>query len=285
MSAPELNVARPSYVVEPGKLHHSHPKDLWAYRELFLLLVKRDFVAAYKQTALGPFWFFVQPFIASLAFLVVFSQIARLSTTDLPPLVFYMSGIIVWNFFSNCVSQVAYTFLLNAPVFRKIYFPRLIMPFSQIGTNLLNFIPQLAVLFVVIGFYEFSGRGIDLSPRLFVLPLVLGLMALLALGLGCLIAAATVKYRDLTIVVGYMLNLWMYGSLVICPRSAVPANLSWLVTLNPMASFVECYRSSLFGTEHAQAEPLVIAIAITLVVATVGIACFKRAERTFTDTI
>jgi lipopolysaccharide transport system permease protein len=285
MPTSEIDFVEPSYVVEPGKLLDSHPKNLWAYRELFLLLVKRDFVAAYKQTALGPFWFFVQPFIASLAFLVVFSQIARLSTTDLPPLVFYMSGIIVWNFFSNCVSQVAYTFLLNATVFRKIYFPRIIMPLSQIGTNLLNFIPQLVVLFVVIGFYALTGRGIELSPRLLALPLVLGLMALLALGLGCLIAAATVKYRDLTIVVGYMLNLWMYGSLVICPRSAVPANLNWLVTFNPMASFVECYRSSLFGTEHAQAGPLIIAIAITLVVVTVGVTCFKRAERTFTDTI
>jgi len=285
MSASQINVAKPSYVVEPGKLLHSHPKDLWAYRELFSLLVKRDFVAAYKQTALGPFWFFVQPFVASLTFLIVFSQIARLSTTDLPPLVFYMSGIIVWNFFSNCVSQVSYTFLLNAPVFRKIYFPRLIMPLSQIGTNVLNFIPQLAVLFLVIGFYGMSGRGILLSPWLFTLPLILGLMALLALGLGCLIAAATVKYRDLTIVVGYMLNLWMYGSLVICPRSAVPGNLSWVMTINPMASFVECYRSSLFGTEHAQVEPLLVAIVITLLVAAAGLACFKRAERTFTDTI
>jgi homopolymeric O-antigen transport system permease protein len=285
MSASEINVARPSYVVEAGKTLDGHPRDLWAYRELFSLLVKRDFVAAYKQTALGPLWFFVQPFIASLTFLVIFSRIARLSTTDLPPLVFYMSGIIVWNFFSNCVSQVAYTFLLNATVFRKIYFPRLIMPLSQIGTNVLNFLPQLLVLFVVIGFYELSGRRIELSLRLFELPLILGLMALLALGLGCLIAAATVKYRDLTIVVGYMLNLWMYGSLVICPRSAVPANLHWLITLNPMASFVECYRSSLFGTEHANAQPLIIATAITLVVATVGVTCFKRAERTFTDTI
>jgi lipopolysaccharide transport system permease protein len=183
------------------------------------------------------------------------------------------------------LSQVAYTFLTNGQIFRKIYFPRLIMPLSQIGTNVLNFVPQLAVLFVVVAFYELTGRGIELSPRLFALPLILGLMALLALGLGCLIAAATVKYRDLTIVVGYMLNLWMYGSLVICPRSAVPPSLSWLIGLNPMASFVECYRSSLFGTEHAQVEPTVTAIVITLVVAAAGIACFKRAERTFTDTI
>jgi lipopolysaccharide transport system permease protein len=143
----------------------------------------------------------------------------------------------------------------------------------------------LGVLFLLIGFYNLSGRGIALSPWLFALPLTLGMMALLALGLGCLIAAATVKYRDLTIVVGYMLNLWMYGSLVICPRSAIPSNLSWLVTLNPMGSFVECYRSSLFGTEHAQAEPLGVAIVITLLLVAAGLACFKRAERTFTDTI
>src|SRR5580693_170579 len=280
-----MNNAKPTYIVDADKQLSSHPKEIWAFRELFLLLVKRDFVAAYKQTVLGPLWFFVQPFLASLVFIVVFSQIARLSTTDLPPLVFYMSGIIVWSFFSNCLSQVAYTFLTNGPIFRKIYFPRLIMPLSQIGTNVLNFIPQLAVLFLLIGFYNLTGRGIELSPRLLALPLILGLMALLALGLGCLIAAATVKYRDLTIVVGYMLNLWMYGSLVICPRSAIPPSLSWLVALNPMASFVECYRSSLFGTEHAQVQPTITAIVITLLVATVGIACFKRAERTFTDTI
>jgi lipopolysaccharide transport system permease protein len=285
MSLSQTNYIKPMYVVEPGRLLSSHPRDLWAYRELFVLLVKRDFVAAYKQTALGPFWFFVQPFVASLTFIVVFSQIARLSTTDLPPLVFYMSGIIVWNFFSNCLSQVAYTFLTNGQIFRKIYFPRLIMPLSQIGTNVLNFVPQLAVLFLVVVFYQLTGKGIELSPRLVALPLILGLMALLALGLGCLIAAATVKYRDLTIVVGYMLNLWMYGSLVICPRSAVPPSLSWVVGLNPMASFVECYRSSLFGTEHAAVQPTVTAIIITLVVAAAGIACFQRAERTFTDTI
>src|SRR5580693_5961587 len=224
-----MNNAKPTYVVEADRLLSSHPRDLWAYRELFILLVKRDFVAVYKQTVLGPLWFFVQPFLASLVFMIVFGQIARLPTTELPPLVFYMSGIIVWSFFSNCLTQVAATFLTNGPIFRKIYFPRLIMPLSQIGTNVLNFVPQLAVLFVVVAFYELTGRGIELSPRLFALPLILG--------------------------------------------------------LNPMASFVECYRSSLFGTEHAQVEPTVTAIVITLVVAAAGIACFKRAERTFTDTI
>jgi lipopolysaccharide transport system permease protein len=280
-----MNNPKPTYVVEAGKLLSTHPGQLWTYRELFLLLVKRDFVAVYKQTVLGPLWFFFQPFLASLVFMVVFGQIARLPTTSLPPLVFYMSGIIAWSFFSNCLTQVALTFLGNGGLFRKIYFPRLIVPLSQIAMNLLNFVAQLLVLLVVIAFYELSGRRIELGIKLLALPLVLGVMALLALGSGCLIAAATVKYRDLNIVVGYTLNLWMYGSLVIYPRSAVPQNLLWLLSLNPMASLIECYRSSLFGTEHTEVQPAIIATAITLVLVIAGLWSFAKAEGTFTDSI
>ena len=218
--------AKPTYVVEADKLLSSNPKELWAYRELFLLLVKRDFVAVYKQTVLGPLWFFVQPFLASLVFMVVFGQIARLPTTDLPPLVFYMSGIIAWSFFSNCLSQVAATFLGSGALFRKIYFPRLIVPLSQITMNMLNFFAQFLVLLAVIAFFELSGRRIELGIKLLALPLVMGVMAVLALGIGCLIAAATVKYRDLNIIVGYTLNLGMYGGLVIYPRSAAPQTCS-----------------------------------------------------------
>jgi lipopolysaccharide transport system permease protein len=280
-----MNSIKPTYVVDADKLQSSQPKELWAYRELFLLLVKRDFVAVYKQTVLGPLWFFVQPFLASLVFMIVFGQIARLPTTNLPPLVFYMSGIIVWSFFSNCLTQVAATFLSSGPLFRKIYFPRMIVPLSQITMNLLNFVAQLLVLLAVIAFYELSGRRIELGIKMLALPLVLCVMAVLALGIGCLIAAATVKYRDLNIIVGYTLNLWMYGSLVIYPRSAVPPNLLWLLALNPMASLIECFRSSLFGTEHTEVQPAIIATVITLVVAVAGIWCFAKAEGTFTDSI
>jgi lipopolysaccharide transport system permease protein len=277
--------SKPTYVVEADKLLSSHPKELWAYRELFLLLVKRDFVAVYKQTVLGPLWFFVQPFLASLVFMVVFGQIARLPTTHLPPLVFYMSGIIAWSFFSNCFNQVAGTFLSSGQLFRKIYFPRLIVPLSQITMNLLNFVAQLLVLLAVIAYFELRGVRIELGLKLLALPLVLAVMALLALGMGCLIAAATVKYRDLNIIVGYTLNLWMYGSLVFYPRSAVPPNLLWLLEINPMASLIECYRSSLFGTEHTEVQPAIIATAVTLVAAVAGLWCFAKAEGTFTDSI
>ncbi len=280
-----MNQSKPTYVVEADKLLSSRPSELWAYRELFVLLVKRDFVAVYKQTLLGPLWFFLQPFLASLVFMVVFGQIARLPTTRLPPLVFYMSGIIAWSFFSNCFTQVAGTFLTTGPLFRKIYFPRLIVPLSQITMNLLNFTAQLLVLLAVIGYYEVIGVRIELGVKMLALPLVLGVMALLALGIGCLIAAATVKYRDLNIIVGYTLNLWMYGSLVFYPRSAVPPNLLWLLELNPMASLIECYRSSLFGTEHTEVQPAIIATAATLVTAIAGLCCFAKAEGTFTDSI
>jgi len=228
---------------------------------------------------------FVQPFLASLVFMVVFGQIARLPTTDLPPLVFYMSGIIAWNYFSNCMTQVSATFLGSGGLFRKIYFPRLIIPLSQISMNFLNFIAQLLVLFAVILVFELSGRRIDIGPKILALPGILLAMALLALGLGCLIASATVKYRDLNIVVGYTLNLWMFGSFVIYPRSMVPDRLQWLMNLNPMASLIECYRSSLFGTEHAQTQPALIAVSMIVVVLIAGIWCFVRAEGTFTDSI
>jgi lipopolysaccharide transport system permease protein len=151
--------------------------------------------------------------------------------------------------------------------------------------NLLNFVAQLLVLLVVIAFYELNGRRIELGIKMLALPLVLGVMSVLALGLGCLIASATVNYRDLNMIVGYALNLWMYGSLVIYPRSAVPSNLLWLLTLNPMASLIECYRSSLFGTEHTEVQPAIIATAITLIAVVAGLWCFSKAEGTFTDSI
>jgi lipopolysaccharide transport system permease protein len=280
-----MNSTKPTYIVRSDKFLSSRASELWAYRELFLLLVKRDFVASYKQTVLGPLWFFIQPFVASLVFVIVFAQIARLPTSDLPPLIYYMSGIIVWNFFSNCLTQVCYTFLSSGGLFRKIYFPRLMIALSQITMNLLNFVAQLIVLFALIAIYEIAGRRIELSGMIFLLPFVLIGIAMLALGLGCLVAAATVKYRDLNMVVGYTVQLWMYGSLVIYPRSAVPANLQWLLTINPMATLVEWYRACIFGTEPAQIQPALVGLGIIAVVLVLGLWAFSKAEGTFTDSV
>ena len=196
-----MNQSKPTYVVEADKLLSTHPSEPWAYRELFLLLVKRDFVAVYKQTLLGPLWFFLQPFLASLVFMVVFGQIARLPTTRLPPLVFYMSGIIAWSFFSNCFTQVAGTFLSSGPLFRKIYFPRLIVPLSQITMNLLNFTAQLLVLLAVIGYYEAIGvrieLGVKMRPTVVDLPSSASYSAGSRLLNSCTMAALTASCADL----------------------------------------------------------------------------------------
>jgi lipopolysaccharide transport system permease protein len=261
----------------------SNPTDLWNYRDLFFLLTKRDFLAAYKQTVLGPIWFFVQPFFASLVFSVVFGMIVRVSTGSLPFLVFFMTGFITWNLFFNCVNQVSQTFLTNRHIFQKIYFPRMIVPLSQITVNFLNFVAQFGVLLLIIGFYDLTGTHIALSPRMIFIPLILLCLTIFALGLGCLIASWTVRYRDLNILVGYGLQLWMYASCVLFPESIVPANLRWLVDLNPMAMLILAFRSCLFGVEHYVLS--VPALLVLLVVAAIGLWCFARAERNFTDTV
>jgi lipopolysaccharide transport system permease protein len=257
--------------------------DLWTYRDLFFLLTKRDLLGTYKQTVLGPLWFFVQPFFASLVFSVVFGLIVRVSTGSLPFLVFFMTGFITWSLFFNCVNQVSQTFLINRHIFQKIYFPRMIVPLSQITVNVLNFAAQFGVLLVIIGFYNLTGTHIQLSSRMIFIPLILLCLTTFALGLGCLIASWTVRYRDLNMLVGYGLQLWMYMSCVFFPESIVPANLRWLVDLNPMAMLILALRSCLFGVEHYVLS--IPALLVLVVIAIIGLWSFARTERNFTDTV
>lgn len=277
------SLRRPTYVVSAKAWLLSRPLDLWTYRDLFFLLTKRDLLATYKQTVLGPLWFFMQPFFASLVFSLVFGMIVRVSTGSLPFLVFFMTGFITWNLFFNCVNQVSQTFLINRHIFQKIYFPRMIVPLSQITVNLLNFAAQFGVLLLIIGFYNVTGTHIALSSRMIFIPLILLCLTTFALGLGCLIASWTVRYRDLNMLVGYGLQLWMYMSCVFFPESIVPANLRWLVDLNPMAMLILALRSCMFGVEHYVLS--VPALLVLLVVAATGLWCFARAERNFTDTV
>jgi homopolymeric O-antigen transport system permease protein len=274
---------KPTYVVSAKALLLSNPADIWNYRDLFFLITKRDLLATYKQTVLGPLWFFVQPFFASLVFSIIFGLIVRIPTTGLPFLVFFMTGFITWNLFFNCVSQVSQTFLVNRHIFQKIYFPRLIVPLSQVTVNFLNFAAQFGVLLLIIGYYNLTGTHIGLSPRMIFIPLILLCLTTFALGLGCLIAAWTVRYRDLNMLVGYSLQLLMYASCVLFPESIVPANLRWVVDLNPMAMLILALRSCLFGVEHYVLS--IPALVVLLVIAIAGLWSFARAERNFTDTV
>jgi len=279
----ETNIRKPTYVVSANARLVSNPAELWAYRDLFFQLTKRDLLASYKQTVLGPLWFFAQPFFASLIFSIVFSQIARLPTTNLPPLVFYMASFITWNFFHNCVNQVSQTFLLNRQIFQKIYFPRMIVPLSQISVHLLNFAMQFGVLLLLIGFYNLTGVHVGLSLGMVFIPAILLCMIVLALGLGCLIASWTIRYRDLNMLVGYGLQLWMYMSCVAYPASIIPENLCWQIELNPMAILMTDFRSCLFGTESIAYSA--VSALVLLLVAGIGLWSFASAEKTFTDTI
>lgn len=277
------SVRKPTYVVSAKALLLSNPTELWNYRDLFFLLTKRDLLATYKQTVLGPLWFFMQPFFASLVFSIIFGVIVRVPTSGLPFLVFFMTGFITWNLFFNCVSQVSQTFLISRHIFQKIYFPRLIVPLSQVTVNFLNFAAQFGVLLVIIGFYNLTGTHIALSPRMIFIPIILVCLTTFALGLGCLIASWTVRYRDLHMLVGYSLQLWMYISCVLFPESIIPANLRWLVDVNPMAMLILATRSCLFGIEHYVLS--IPALLVLVVIAIVGLWSFARAERNFTDTV
>jgi lipopolysaccharide transport system permease protein len=277
------SLRKPTYVVSAKALLLSNPADLWTFRDLFFLLTKRDLLASYKQTVLGPLWFFVQPFFAALVFSIIFGLIVRVSTGPLPFLVFFMTGFITWNLFSNTVNQVSQTFLTNRNIFQKIYFPRIIVPLSQVTVNFLNFAAQFGMLLLVIGFYNLTGAHIELSPRMIFIPLILLCLTAFSLGLGCWIASQTVRFRDLHMLVGYGLQLWMYASCILFPESIVPKNLRWLVDFNPMAMLILALRSCLFGVEHYVLS--IPALVVLFVITIIGLWSFFRAERNFTDTI
>jgi lipopolysaccharide transport system permease protein len=277
------SLRKPTYVVSAKAWLLSRPVDLWTHRDLFLLLTKRDLLATYKQTVLGPLWFFVQPCFASLIYSIVFGVIIRISTSGLPPLVFFMSGFITWSFFSNCVTQVSQTFMTNRHIFQKIYFPRMIVPLSQVTVHFLNFVAQFGVLLLIIGIYNLTGTRVELSPRMVFIPLIIFCMGLLALGLGCWIASWTVKYRDLHMLVGYCIQLLMYVSCVIFPESMVPRFLRPAIDFNPMAMLILAFRSCLFGVEHYVLS--LPALLVLILISLIGLWSFASVERTFTDTV
>ncbi|RKY23512.1 MAG: ABC transporter permease [Planctomycetota bacterium] len=262
-----------------------HLRDLWRYRNLISLFVKRDFVAFYKQTVLGPLWYIIQPLLITVVFTVVFKKIAGIPTDGVPSFLFYLSGNVAWNYFANCLNQTSNTFVKNAGVFGKVYFPRLTVPFSVVIINLLKFSIQL---FLFLGFYVyFIAKGSPIRPTVFVLllPALIFQMALLGLGAGILISSLTTKYRDLTYVMGFAVQLWMYGSSVIIPASSIPERFQHIYMLNPMASIVEMFRYAFFGVGVMNFTYIVSGWAITCLVLFMGIILFTRIEKSFMDTV
>lgn len=259
--------------------------DLWRYRDLLLMFVKRDFVSFYKQTILGPLWFFIQPIFTTLVFTFVFGNLAGISTDGLPQYLFYLSGITAWNYFSECLTKTSTVFRDNAAIFGKVYFPRLIMPLSIVVSNLVRFGVQLLLLVVMMVYFGIKGANFEVTPAIVCFPFLIILMAFLGLGLGLIITAMTTKYRDLTFLVTFGVQLLMYGTTVIYPLSAAPEKYKTIIELNPMTGIIEAFRYCLLGKGEFSLASLGYSTICTLVVMLLGIVIFNKTEKNFVDTI
>lgn len=262
-----------------------HPGLIWQYRDLIMLFVRRDFVAVYKQTILGPIWFLLQPLFTTLVFTIIFSKVAKLSTDGVPPMIFYMSGIVAWRYFADCLTATSNTFVGNAGIFGKVWFPRLTVPISVVISNLISFGIQFSLFLGFWVFFMMKGADISPKPLLLLLPLLIVQMAVLGLGLGIIVSSLTTKYRDLAQLIGFGVQLWMYATPIVYPTSLVPEKWQWLIALNPMAPIIEAFRYAFLGSGTICPRQLALSFATALIVLFIGIILFSRIEKSFMDTV
>jgi lipopolysaccharide transport system permease protein len=260
--------------------------ELWRYRDLVMLFVRRDFVAVYKQTILGPLWYLIQPLLTTITFTFIFGRIASLPTDGLPQFLFYMSGTVVWSYFAACLAKTSETFVQNANLFGKVYFPRMAVPVSILVSNLITFAIQFG-LFLIFVFY-FAMRGTTLQVNwlwIALSPVLVLMMAGLGLGLGVIVSSLTTKYRDLRFLVQFGVQLLMYATPVIYPVSSIPERFQWLILANPMTSIVEAFRVAFLGAGTVDLGHLLYSFFFMLVVVFLGSIIFNRVEQTFMDTV
>lgn len=265
-----------------------HLKDLWRYRDLLFMFVKRDFVSFYKQTILGPLWFFIQPLFTTLVFTFVFGNLAGISADGLPHQLFYLCGITAWNYFADCLTKTSTVFKDNTNIFGKVYFPRLIMPLSIVVSNLVRFGVQLLLLIAMMGYfslYPIPNTSFQLTEGIFIFPFLVVLMALLGLGLGLIITAITTKYKDLTFLVTFGVQLMMYTTSVIYPLSYIQPEYKKWIAWNPMTTIIEAFRYAFLGKGEFTTYSILYTTGVTFVVLFLGILIFNKTERTFVDTI
>ncbi len=250
-----------------------------------MLFVKRDFKNAYKQTVLGPMWIVVNPLLSTFVFTVIFGMIADISTDGIPQFLFYMSGNLLWSFFSSCLNKSSSTFLSNARIFGKVYFPRLVMPISGIIYNLINFLVQFAMYLLLIVIYMLTGSNVHPNILVVTLPLILVQTALLGTGCGLIISSITTKYRDLGVLVSFGTTLWMYVTPVVYPISQVTEHLRWLMLINPVAPIVETYRYAFLGSGTFPWQYNILSLVVTAFILLFGIIIFNQTEKDFIDTV
>lgn len=268
--------------------------ELWRYRDLVMLFVRRDFVSVYKQTILGPLWYLIQPLLTTITFTFIFGRIASLPTDGLPQFLFYMSGTVVWSYFASCLTKTSETFVQNANLFGKVYFPRLAVPVSILFSNLITFLIQFAMFLVFVLYFALrspdalTGRGTDIQLNwlwIALSPVLILMMAALGLGFGIIISSLTTKYRDLRFLVSFGVSLLMYATPVIYPVSSIPERFQWLILANPMTPIVEAFRYAFLGAGTVDVNHLLYSFGFMLVVVILGTVVFNRVEQTFMDTV
>ncbi len=260
--------------------------EIWRYRDLVMMFVKRDFISQYKQTILGPLWFLIQPILTTLTFLVVFTGIAGISTDNQPPLLFYMSGILMWNYFAACLTKTSETFLVNASIFGKVYFPRLTVPVSNVISNLIAFIIQMVLFVIIYIYYFFTSDSMHLNPLVLVwLPYLILLMATQGLGFGIIISSLTIKYRDLKYLVVFGVQLLMYATPVVYSYSSLPVSYRTYIALNPMTAVIETLRYAVFGVGTFRLDFILYSTLCSIAVLLVGVIIFNKVEKNFMDSV
>jgi lipopolysaccharide transport system permease protein len=260
-------------------------KEVWHYRDLLLMLVKRDYVTFYKQTILGPIWFFIQPLMTTVVYLVLFGQIAKLSTDGAPQIAFYLAGITIWNYFSEALTKTSTVFKDNANLFGKVYFPRLIMPLAIVCSGLMKFAIQFGLFIAVVLYFTFINPKIEPNLWVLITPFLVLLMATFALGLGMVFSSLTTKYKDLVFLLTFGIQLFMYATPVVYPTSAMPTKFALLLHINPLTGIFECFRYAYLGTGSFQPMDLLISTILIGILFFIGIVIYNKVEKSFMDTV
>jgi lipopolysaccharide transport system permease protein len=259
-------------------------KELWRYRDLLMMFVKKDIITVYKQTILGPIWFVIQPLLTTIIFVIVFGNIAKIGTDGVPQTLFYLGSITMWNYFSETLNITSKTFTDNASIFGKVYFPRLILPLSKVVSGLLKFLIQFGLFLIVWVYYLFIKKSIEPNIYISLIPVLLVAMAAISLGSGLIITSVTTKYRDMAFLISFGVQLLMYVTPVIYPLSGIHHHRIWL-WLNPLTSLFETFKYAFFGSGTLSLFWLLYSITFTAVLLTVGIIIFNKTEKRFIDTV
>jgi lipopolysaccharide transport system permease protein len=273
-------------IIKPrNRLFEVDFREIWQYRDLYTLFVKRDIITQYKQTILGPAWFLIQPALTTLMYMLVFGGIAKIPTDGLPQPMFYLAGIVCWQYFSTCLTDTSGTFTTNAGIFGKVYFPRIIVPLSRVTSNLVRLVIQL-VLFALVYLY-YIARGVTVAPNgyILLLPFLILILAGLALGVGIIVSSLTTKYRDLTVLFTFVVQLWMYATPIIYPLSTMPEKYRWIMALNPVTAIVEAFKYGTMGAGTFSWIHLSYSFGIMVLLLGFGILVFNKVQRSFMDTV